>query len=462
MTTETLGAGHGYENDREGAIDRRAVCDEIHAECAAHRTSVEAQFTDLPQAAVQYLTDNCATPDLLPLAIQNVRKLLSLDPAALDDPEFAILELDICLSEAQKTKELETKSTQHELVDEKHSTIAALEAIQIQSADLSGRERVKFAIAYLDDPDVPPSVKQALGARFAAIDAALDRVMASIDDPSEQATFEAILNSAPLDLGAVTLTGSFEPLWTRVEASPDISDETKQNIRAIIWKRTGSQLDETLDQRDENGNPIFREGAGVSVGKGVTAYVRHDGSRALRVSVPGRGDREIPWQRGMGGDVISTKISLGKIWQVNEWSGQTDFFGEGINIETQVFSQTDPQKLTKVRNTINALLGGVRGFDGLIISDADAQFIGWFNQYISTKGDAAQGDVDKEQAADNRTNLGIHPNGDHSQIDYDVLAAAASFAKKQYGSGAPDYSALQAHLQNLFPDRVPVGDGRQF
>ena len=120
-----------------------------------------------------------------------------------------------------------------------------------------------------------------------------------------------------------------------------------------------------------------------------------------------------------------------------------------------MFSQTDPQKLSKVRNTINAILGGVRGFDGLIISDADAQFIGWFNQYIATKGDAAQGDIDKEAAADNRTGLGIHPDGDHSRIDYEVLAVASRFAKDQYGSGAPDYFALQTHLRSLFPDRVP-------
>ena len=131
----------------------------------------------------------------------------------------------------------------------------------------------------------------------------------------------------------------------------------------MIWKQTGSQLDRTLDQKDENGNPIFREGAGAPVSKGVTAHVRHDGSRVLRVSAPGRGDREIPWQRGMGGDVISMKISLGKIWQINEWSGQTDFFGEGINIENQIFSQTDPQKLIKVRNMMSASLGGGSGFE---------------------------------------------------------------------------------------------------
>ena len=461
MTTEVPGTEHGYENAREGATERRAVCDQVRAECADHRAVIETQVLDVPQAAIQYLAENVTAPELLPIAIQNVQELLSHDPRALDDPEFATLELDICLNDVHVASEIESRAAGHELADEKHSTIAIIEAIETQSAHLTGCERLQFATEYLDGPEVPLPVRKTLSFRFAAIQAALDRMLASVEDPDERVAFEALLISAPIDLSASTITGSFEPLWSQIATSDDISVETKQKIHATIWKRTGAQLDQTLDQRDENGNPIFGEGAGVPVGEGVTAYVRNDGSRALRISVSGRGDREIPWQRGMGGNVISTKISLGKIWQVNEWSGQTDFFGEGINIETQVFSQTDPQKLTKVRNTINALLGGVRGFDGLIITDADAQFIGWFNQFIATKGDAAQGDVDKEFAADNRTNLGIHPNGDHEKIDYDVLTAAAGFAKEQYASGAPDYFALQSHLHDLFPGRVPYVDARQ-
>jgi len=138
---------------------------------------------------------------------------------------------------------------------------------------------------------------------------------------------------------------------------------------------------------------------------------------------------------------------------VNEFKGNTDFFGESVHINTML-SQTDPAKLRQTQQVMEALLGGNAGYNGEIISDTQAEFIGWFSQFVATKGDAAEGDYDRHTAIENRKNLGLHPNGDPTQIDYDVLRAAGSFAQAQYASGAPDYFALQAHLHDLFPDRV--------
>lgn len=219
--------------------------------------------------------------------------------------------------------------------------------------------------------------------------------------------------------------------------------------------KTGGQVDASLDARNENGEPLYTRESPIDLG-GAAAFENPDGSRAVGVRVPGRGNRDIPWRRNESSDVISTKISLAKIWGRNEWSGQTDFFGEGIDIETHIMSQTDPEKLRKVQNVMSALFGGTRGFDAVIVQDNEADFLGWFNQFSSTKGDASQKDIDAKIAVENRTNLGLHSNGDPQKIDYAVLREAAKYAKSQYGVGEPDYFALQLHLHDLFPDRVPL------
>ncbi len=220
--------------------------------------------------------------------------------------------------------------------------------------------------------------------------------------------------------------------------------------------KTGGQVDQTLDARDANGQPLYTPNNPVPIGDDTLAYENPDGSRVVVVDTGDGRRREIPLNGNESDDVRGLKISLARIWAQNEWDGATDFFGESVDIENDILSQTDPQKLVKVRNTINAVLGGTRGYDAVIVQNNEVDFIGWFNQHISTKGDAAIGDFDKASAVENRTNLGIHPNGNPNEVDYEVLRAAANYAKSQYGTGEPNYFSLQEHLNGLFPDRVPL------
>jgi len=254
-----------------------------------------------------------------------------------------------------------------------------------------------------------------------------------------------------------------------VLASGFLTDENvPEEIKADVAKKlglpprvstnTGSNVDNALDGQNPDGTPRFGTNNPLPVRKGMVAYVRDDGVRIARVDMKGIGVREIPWQRGEKGETIGLKLSLLKIWAMNERTGNTDFFGESIHINTLIHNQTDPEKLRRTQNTMSALFGGEAGFDGRIISDEDAEFIGWFNQYVSTKGDAVIGDYDRDTAIKTRTDLGLHPNGNDQKIDFEILKAAGSFAQAQYGSGLPDYYALQKHLYGLFPDRVPLTD----
>jgi len=114
--------------------------------------------------------------------------------------------------------------------------------------------------------------------------------------------------------------------------------------------KTGGQVDQTLDATDENGQPAYTEANPVALGKDSVGYVKPDGERVVAVDTGDGRRREIPL--GNESDhVIGLKVSLVKIWGQNEWDGQTDFFGESVDIETDILSQTDLQKLTKLQRT---------------------------------------------------------------------------------------------------------------
>ena len=277
--------------------------------------------------------------------------------------------------------------------------------------------------------------------------------------PEDAAIVTAKINSLNFDAGVPDPVLFVE---TQILADESLSASYRDTVAKQFnlpnpRVKTGGQVNQTLDARDPGGKPLYTPEHPVNISDNTQAYVKPDGSRAVLVDMGDGRSREIPWERGEADDVIGTKISLVKIWAQNEWGGQTDFFGESIDIENDILSQTDSQKLTKVRNTMNAIFGGTRGFDAVIIQDNEASFIGWFNQYLATKGDAAIGDFDKNTAVTNRVNLGVHPHGNSDQIDFDVLRAAALYAKGEYGMGEPNYYALQKHLHEMFPEKdIPL------
>jgi len=325
--------------------------------------------------------------------------------------------------------------------------------------------------------------------------AALTKKFQAIADDRDDIEFDGVFSSA-LDGRIKLIATNIAALQAMAGASPDYAAEIEQagvdvtdrsavqgfvlasgfladqavseEVKADVAKKlglpphvsttTGTNVDSALDAQNLDGTTRFGADNPLPVRKGLSAYVRSDGMRIARVDVKGIGVREIPWQRGEKGETIGLKLSLLKIWAMNEQTGNTDFLGESVHINTLIYNQTDPEKLRRTRQTMAALLGGVAGFDGHIISDHDAEFIGWFNQYVSTKGDAAIGDYDRDTATKNRTDLGLHPNGNEQKIDFEVLQAAGSFAQDQYGSGSPNYYALQKYLHGLFPDRVPLTD----
>lgn len=421
------------------------------------------QWPGITREVAEYLVVNCPSPEALPFAIEQVQVLLSESPGALNDPDLMIFELDECLAQGERAgiaarqKNLETEqATGRELDTTIEVLMKEIQTAALEGGAESGTEIVQFALAYLDNPEneVPDEIRANLRPQFAAFQAMIDLAATDADRDLITAKINAIDFGQPLPS-----VGLF--IETEILADENLSESfrdevaTKFNIPNPRIK-TGGQVNQTLDARGPEGKPLYTPENPVSISDHTQAYEKPDGSRAVVVDMGDGRSREIPWNRNEADDVIGTKISLVKIWAQNEWGGQTDFFGESIDIETDILSQTDPQKLAKVKNVMNALFGGTRGFDAVIVQDNEAHFLGWFNQFTATKGDAMEGDFDKDIAVANRTNLGFHPNGDPQQVDYDILREAAKYAKGQFGGGEPNYYALQQHLNELFPGRVPL------
>lgn len=375
------------------------------------------------------------------------------------NPDFDVTTMDTRRMAFMLTKQLQEAST---------SVVAEESELDAQSTENSRDDYEEIWEQLNADPDfqnsdnigklqtlvAAPQIPEAYRVRYKA----LLTIQEVATNPEDQVIITERINAIDLSAGAPSTALFIE---TEVLANENLSDEFRASVAELYnipnpHVRTGGQVGDALAARNENGEHRYTPDNPIDLGGGTAGYVYPNGDRAIRVTVHGRGSREIPLNANDRDETIGLKISLAKIWSRNEWDGQTDFFGEGIDIETQILFQTDPHKLAKVQSVMNVLLGSGRGFDALIVQDNEADFIGWFNQFTATKGDAMQGDFDIDLAVENRTNLGFHPNGDHTQIDYEVLRAAANYAKGQYGSGVPDYFALQKHLHQLFPDRVPL------
>ena len=473
---------------KQVAAEMQAPLDEAYRRQEGLRNEIEQDLQEqVPGAArlsLQELCDAKQKPELFSLALTEAAKLPS---AVLSNPQLAGRFLAQCVDKAEiaaldaQEQQLDRENAAlNRGLDEDAETIADVQnereqvntSIDVLSDKVGSREDLVDLIerdealkglrgeellnALASRPEITQNAE--LAQYIAGLRATLGQMRSVGTNPQERATFENILATASLNLGADNQSAVFADVMAQVDASEAISEETKTRLRHISGQvPTGTDVDDLMDAVDpETGKPVFAEGNQLQVRDGLSVYVKPDGSRRGRVEVEGVGVREIPWEPGERGETIGLKLSQLKMWMLNEASGSTDFMGETVHIDTSIRHQTDPERLRRTQLLMSALFGGTAGFDGEIVKDEDAKYAVWFNQFTAIKGDAAIGDFDRSTALTNRTDLGFHPGGDPTQLDYEVIRAASLLAKGQYGSGNPDYFALQRHLNQLFPARVPL------
>ena len=363
-------------------------------------------------------------------------------------------------TEEEKDKNVQRRTRNDVLskIQERHSDKSGAERLQAIYADVFANNKTLLGS---DPENVEPRLASFSEEERAKLLPKLQAFMDMLEmaqGPEDQAIISSKMNTMDFSAG---IPNPLLFIESEILADENLSEAYRDSVATKFnlpnpRVKTGGQVDQTLDATDENGQPAYTEANPVALGKDSVGYVKPDGERVVAVDTGDGRRREIPL--GNESDhVIGLKVSLVKIWGQNEWDGQTDFFGESVDIETDILSQTDLQKLTKLQNTLNAILGGNRGYDAVIVQDHEIDFIGWFNQHTSTKGDAAIGDFDQNTAVENRTNIGFHPKGNPTEIDYEVLRGAANYAKGEYGGGEPNYYGLQRHLHGLFPEKdIPL------
>ncbi len=464
-----LETGTGIEVAPNTAHEQ-AEATKVATQHALYELSGEIIFADIPLTARNYLEINCPTQQLEKTAYY-LRTTKAEEFGGMDNipKDYWPMVLDDCIRATSDIEEIrvidQEISKEEDKNAERRQSISKIKAdIAAYANNQTGRDQIAAAQMRLSElisdqaSGLSDIHKTELTSWLRGIATTLDQMSATINDPEEANVFEHLISSSQLHLTGDTASIVFSDLMTKIDETPAISNQTKQKLGRLVWAKTGGQVNSALDSVDASGKPLNTETRNpIQIGHGAIAYNKPDGTRAARVKLPNGRNREIPWRPEDSDDIIGLKISLAKIWTQNEWDGQTDFFGESIDIENHILSRTDPAKLRKVQLVMNALLGGMRGYDAIIIQDHEAKQVGWFNQFTSPKGDAMQGDFAQATAIENRTNLGIHPNGVASMIDYEILAEAARYSEDQFGLGEPNYYMLQQHLHELFPKKhIPL------
>ena len=245
----------------------------IHEERDHFKISLEMSWPNIPKGSLEYLAVNCPDPALMPIVMPQLAAFAKADPESFADKYIYPLFIDDIIAESR----LGLGDSNLENADEKITNLtdktSVLNSITTQTAKLKGHAKLTAAREYLNDPNIPETIRIELTARFDQIEATLTSMASVLDDPASQTEFESIMSNTPFDLGAADMATAFAPIIKQVEASEAFTDEQKFKLRAIS---TGTDAQQALRETiiDEHGNivPRFTENNKREFRDGVSGY----------------------------------------------------------------------------------------------------------------------------------------------------------------------------------------------
>lgn len=261
----------------------QAALDGFRQEEANLSDNVEAEWQHVPPTVRHWLTDtnNCPTKH-----IAGARQVF-LDYVVLDASlaELRTGDLDdfmnLCLIEASKIPQLDKdiSDTQYETNILKDINARA------EEQNLKGRAALKFAELYINDPalEIPDTVREKLRARLKDTQAAVTKILAVTDDPEEQAAIAQFIDKGSLNLSGENRHAVFADVMTEIEASEDISKETKAKIKAEVMgvpplRNATTTLNTLAAIRANNGRFLNANGE-------VTTFDEHNGVALDRYTI---------------------------------------------------------------------------------------------------------------------------------------------------------------------------------
>lgn len=265
MSTPEFSAHEANHLDQLHGQERQTAIDGFREEECQLCDEVEAEWKNIPDEVRQRLTDESNCPaEFLSGTRQAFLEYVGLD-ASLAELTSSDLDdfMSLCLTEASEIAE------KKEEIEEIDTTIDVLiKDIEAKAQGKKGRAYIAFAQRYVQEREMPDSVRENLQARFENIATTIDEMLAVTDDPDEQAAIAQIVDTSSLDLSGENRRAVFANVVEQIDASEDISKETKAKIKAEVIGVEGldnatDTLNTLRDIRTNNGQ--FRNAHGKVV-----------------------------------------------------------------------------------------------------------------------------------------------------------------------------------------------------
>ncbi len=415
--------------------------------------SVDTSLLSLPEHAQDYLRDKCNSSLHLSMAAHEAAKLLITDPAILDDPDFAEFELDTCIENteiAAKTEELEKIDTTTEVLT-KLNEVAREEFEKGGSIDTK-LERIEAQVSKFDKAEI--ALKQITQFRKTLAD-----LRSVIEDPQEQAAFEAMLASVPIDLGANDLNTMFSPVLAEIDKSEAFSAETKTRLRDVV---TGSDVQDVLSEKNADGVFSNTEDNKREFRSGVSGYAEPSGRQIIEAR---SGDHIVTKDvTGWSGEDIGLMVEVMHYWHTTESFGTTGFVENIYKIDFSVLDSGgafDPLTVNRFRQVISHMTGGFAGYDGDIENFEHQQTLIQNQSRLFSETQTTFG-WENNQAGTTKVlkRLGLENADGHPNLE--VIAAFGDYTQENYASGHSDQLGLVDYLHRLYPQFVdPVSEAER-
>lgn len=339
-------------------------------------------------------------------------------------------------------------------VEASKATLQSYKEAVASVADLPNTEKVS---ALADDPRVPESERGKLQA-FARILAISERF--PDDVPVIQARVNALdfSDGVPSPIGFIQFaifSGPDQDSGVSAAFQQAVAAEFKLTPRRIV---TGSDYSAAMAETrlDPNGNrvPVYTKDTPLEFGLGVVGYPSPSGEQEFMTATPSHGlaitldvSRLSPAGKGIAASYLG-------MWKVAEDAGETGFLLSLTQYDIRGQSVLDEIDLKRAARIMNYAFGSSTGYDGEILHGEGAVgMLRWQAQLRSPKGDAGQGDTNKQDTRANLQGLGILDKS--GRLDEEVLKAFGEFSREHWFS-APGYSDVRGYLRERFPEKFAV------
>lgn len=417
--------------------------------------AVENQWPGIPPQAIRYLADNCPSPELMSPLVAELNTLVTNDPEIFSDPSL----IPIIIGDLILTKNISlvrnNELAENRIANSLDTTAAVVGAINTQTANLKGRVKLDAARKYLNNPDIPETVRSELLARFDQIETTLTSMSAVFTDPASQSEFDRIVSNASFDLGAPNLAQTFAPILEQVEASKTSTPEQIYKLREIV---TGSDAQNSLTETitDESGNtvPRFTSDNKREFRRGVSGYVEGHGRQMIEARA---GDRMITKDiTGWSGDDVGFLIEMTYMWNMYDSFGVTGFVEDVYKIDFSILGDGnafDPIQIMHLRQVLSHLTGSFEGYDGDIANLSEHKTLIQNQARLLSETQTALG-LENNRSGTTKVMRRIGLEDEKGNLNLSVIKSFGDYTREHYGNGAPDQLRLVEYLHRLHPELV--------